>query len=105
MVRGYEVLELDHIVVTIGLHSFRRHVGLPSFIPFPSHHRSLVQYDLACLVRYDAISSLRRLLLVRCDLALVTLYNINLGATTTMILSTWGVTIPIGLVSSTTDSI
>ena len=33
------------------------------------------------------------------------LYNINLGATTTTILSTRGVTIPIDLVSSATDSI
>ena len=35
----------------------------------------------------------------------VLLYNINLGATHTTILSTGGVTIPIYLVSSTTDSI
>ena len=33
------------------------------------------------------------------------LYDINLGATSTTILSTWGVTIPIDLVSSATDSI
>ena len=35
----------------------------------------------------------------------VLLYNINLGATHTTILSTRGVTIPIYLVSSTMDSI
>ena len=42
---------------------------------------------------------------VRYDLVSITVYDINLGATTTTILSTWGVTIPIGLVSSATDSI
>ena len=47
------------VFVTIGLHLFRRYVGLPSFIPFPSHHRSPVRYDLACFVRYDVISSLQ----------------------------------------------
>ena len=35
--------------VTIGLQLFRRHVGLPSFIPFPSYHRSPVRYDLVYL--------------------------------------------------------
>ena len=51
---------------------------------------------------YDMISWLSP---VRYGLALVILYDINLGATTTTILSTWGVTIPIDLVSSATDSI
>ena len=43
--------------------------------------------------------------LVRYNLVSIILYNINLGATATTILSIWGVTIPIDLVSSATDSI
>ena len=39
------------------------------------------------------------------NLAVSTMYDINLGATNTTILSTRGVTIPICFVSSTTDSI
>ena len=62
-------------------------------------------YDTILYILYDTISSLRRPLLVQYDLVLIVLYDINLGATITTILSTWGVTIPIGLVSSTTDSI
>ena len=62
-------------------------------------------YNTILYILYDTISSLRRPLLVRYDLVLIVLYDINLGATITTILSTWGVTIPIGLVSSTTDSI
>ena len=42
---------------------------------------------------------------VRYDLAVLTVYNINLRATNTTILSTRGVTIPIWFVSGTTDSI
>ena len=42
---------------------------------------------------------------VRYNLPVLNLYDINLGATTTTILSIRGVTIPIYLVSSTTDSI
>ena len=60
---------------------------------------------------YDMIS---RFVCVRCDLAscLCTIrssgslmYDINLGATATMILSIRGVQIPINLVSSATDSL
>ena len=42
---------------------------------------------------------------VQYDLAVLTVYNINLRATNTTILSTRGVTIPIWFVSGTTDSI
>ena len=43
--------------------------------------------------------------LVQYHLAAISLYDINLRATNTMILSARGVTIPISFVSSTTDSI
>ena len=67
-----------------------------SFLFFP-HHWSPV--------RYDTISCLQHLLRVRFDLVPKFMYDINLRATTTTILSTRGVTIPIDLVSSATDSI
>ena len=57
-------------------------------------------------VRYDLTSYLWRFLydmIWRLDCAI--LYDINLGATHTTILSTRGVEIPISLVSSATDSI
>ena len=41
--------------VTIGLHSSRRCVGLPSFLSPLSHHRSPVRYDLVTL--YDTMRS------------------------------------------------
>ena len=50
---------------------------------------------------YDTIL---RFSLVRYDLVDYPLYDINLGATHTTILSTRGVQIPIDLVSSATDS-
>ena len=65
--------------------------ALSIFSLFP-HTEAHVRYDLAVLLMYDTIW-------------LFSLYNINLGATHTMILSIRGVTIPIYLVSSTTDSI
>ena len=66
----------------------RRYIGLPHFFlsfSFP-HTEAHVQYDLAL-----SQGSF--------------LYDINLGATHTTMLSTRGVTIPIYLVSSTMDSI
>ena len=44
-------------------------------------------------------------LFVQYDLGFALMYNIYLGATTTTILSTRGVKIPIDLVSSATDSL
>ena len=76
-----------------------------SFLLLLSHHRSPVRYDLAHIVRYDTILCLRLSLRERFDLVSVFVYDINLRATTTTILSTRGVTIPIDLVSSATDSI
>ena len=57
------------------------------------------------LVWYNAISWLWRLSFVWYDLVSAFWYDIYLGATTTTILSIRGVTIPIDLVSSATDSI
>ena len=78
--------------VTFGLHlttQIRRTASfLTFFLPSPKP-------------LYDTIW---RLLLVRYDLVDYPLYDINLGATHTTILSTRGVQIPIDLVSSTTDS-
>ena len=51
---------------------------------------------------YDTIL---RLVQVWYDPISRSMYDINLGATTTMILSTWGAKIPIDLVSSATNSI
>ena len=65
------------------------------FFSFPSSHQS--PYDTIwwpCFVRYNLTCLLGS-----------SLYDINLRATHTMILSTRGVMIPIYLVSSTTDSI
>ena len=76
-----------------------------SFLLLLSHHRSPVRYDLAHIVRYDTILCLRLSLRERFDLVSAFVYDINLRATTTTILSTRGVTIPIDLVSSATDSI
>ena len=82
--------------------SLRRHIGLPHllFFPFPS---SKPMYDMIWLyshVRYD-------LALLPCTIrsGCVLMYDINLRATHTMILSIRGVTIPIYLVSSAMDSI
>ena len=88
--------------VLIGLHLTRSYVGLPRLpfflflTPKPMYNTiwqvSLVRYELAVLsCTIWTGSSL--------------LYDINLGATHTMILSIRGVMIPIYLVSSTTDSI
>ena len=74
-----------------------------SSLPFPSPKPCTIQSSN--LVQYDAISGLWRLSCVRYDLVSAILYDINLGATTTTILSIRGVTIPIDLVSSATDSI
>ena len=63
-----------------------------SFLSPPSYPWSPVQYG----------SRLSLCTIRSCGLCL---YDINLGATTTTILSTRGVTIPIGLVSSAMDSI
>ena len=80
----------------------RRYIGLPCFFsPTPPYIEAHVQYDLAlssCTIRSGAVSCamwpFQRFL-----------YDINLGATHTTILSIRGVTIPIYLVSSTMDSI
>ena len=55
-----------------------------------------------CTIRSEGLCT------IQCDLVyqqVSFLYDINLGATTTTILSIRGVTIPIDLVSSATDSI
>ena len=79
-----------------------RWTALFSFAYFPSPKPGTIR---SCnLVRYDLISCWWRLSCVRYDLAEAFLYDINLGATTTTILSTRGVKIPIDLVSSATDS-
>ena len=92
-------------IVTIGLHSSRRYVGLPHLflLLFPSLKPCTIRSS--DFVRYDTISCWWRLSCVRYDLVSAVLYDINLGATTTTILGTGGVTLPIDLVSSTTDSI
>ena len=73
--------------------TFCRHVGLPrSFFLFPPSSKPMYNTDLA-----DA--------LVQYNLRLRQLYNIYLRATTTTILGLRGVTIPIVLVSSATDSV
>ena len=89
--------------ILIGLHILHRYVGLPfsfSFLlPFTKAH---VQYgsDLKlCTIRSD---DLWRCTIWSCSWSL---YNTDLRATSTTILSTRGVTIPIDLVSSATDSI
>ena len=80
-----------------------RHVGLPRLLfPFPSLHRS------PCTIRSGLVPMYNtNLVLFPCTIrsGCVLVYNINLGATHTTILSIRGVTIPIYLVSSTTDSI
>ena len=72
--------------------SLRRHVGLPCLLFFPPFTEAHVRYNLVLLPHT-----------IRSALALM--YNINLRATSTTILSIRGVTIPIYLVSSATDSI
>ena len=79
-----------------------RHIGLPRllFFPFPS---SKPMYDTIWSrshVRYNLVSFLCTI-----QSGCVLMYDINLGATHTMIRSVRGVTIPIYLVSSATDSI
>ena len=81
-----QVLQSDFILLC-------RYVGLPRllFLSLPSI-KAYVRYDLVlfpCTIRSGC----------------VLVYDINLGATHTTILSIRGVTIPIYLVSSTTDFI
>ena len=78
-------------------------LSTPPFHQSPCMIRSddpcMIQYDLApwlVFLLYDTILGLS---------GVVPMYDINLRATTTMILSTRGVTIPIDLVSSAMDSI
>ena len=91
----------------------RRHVGLHRFLlsSFPPNTRSPCMirsgdsslYDMIwwfLLVWYDLVVSLGTIWSPGCCV-----YNINLRATHTTILSVRGVQIPIDLVSSTTDSI
>ena len=84
------MLQLDYITYTDTLDC------LVSFFSKP-HTVAHVRYDLTtfpvltCTIRSDGLS---------CPI----LYNINLGATHTTILSTRGVQIPIYLASSATDS-
>ena len=95
--------------VTFGLHYFADMSDCFLF-PFPSlpSTEARVRYNLMTSVLYDTI--LRFLLVfplydtiwrLSC---VVWMYDINLGATTTTVLSIRGVTIPIDLVSSATDS-
>ena len=87
--------------VTFGLHSYADTLDcIVSFLTSP--HRS------PCTIRSCAF------VCVRCDLTSCScmirsggslVYDINLGATATTILSTRGVQIPIDLVSSATDSL
>ena len=80
----------------------RRCVGLPRFL-FPNPLiEAHVRYNLVLSSRYDI-----NLVLFPCTIrsGAVFLYDINLKATHTTILSIRGVTIPICLVSSTTDFI
>ena len=74
--------------------------------PFIEAH---VRCDLVTYVRYNTILFASRSFLlydmIWCLTCIVPVYDINLGATTTTILSIRGVTIPIDLVSSATDSI
>ena len=91
-------------IVTIRLDfiSLRRYVGLlpfsfPLFLtPKPLYNTILWSF----VVRYNLASSLGMIRAVGSSM-----YDINLRATHTTILSTRGVTIPINLVSSATDSI
>ena len=82
--------------------SLRRYVGLPYFLSY-SFPPSKPMYNTiwSCSrPRYDLVlfpSTIRS--------GCILVYNINLRATHTMILGIRGVTIPIYLVSSTTDSI
>ena len=77
----------------------------PTF-PFIKAH---VRCDLVTYVRYNTIlfasGSFLLYDMIWCLTCIVPVYDINLGATTTTILSIRGVTIPIDLVSSATDSI
>ena len=86
-----------------GLHIFCRYFGLPLSFLLYSPHRSpcMIWIWMETHVRYN---------LPTCNsvwyhLAVTSLYNINLRATHTTILSSWGVTIPICFVSSAMDSI
>ena len=88
--------------VSIGLHILCRHVGLLfSFLFFPSlkpmYNTNLVQDP--CAIQSACLQ------LEQYYLAVISLYDINLRATTTTILSTRGVMIPIYFVRSATDSI
>ena len=74
------------------------------FFPLPSI-KAHVWYNLMFSALYDTISNLVCLFLVWYDLAFMLMYDINLRAATATIPSIRGVTIPIYLVSSTTDSI
>ena len=87
--------------VLIGLHISRSYIGLPLFfLPLPIP-KALYNTDLVQVcVQYRSGSSLCTIR--SCGSCL---YDIHLRATTTTILSTRGVTISIGLVSSATDSI
>ena len=95
-------LKLDFFYVTFGLHCHRRYIGLPYFLSHYSLHWSpcTIQISLKLMYDTDLVT-----VWVWYDLGLSLLYNIYLRATTTTILSIWGVTIPIDLVSSATDSI
>ena len=81
----------------IGLHSLRRYVGLLHL---------LFSFFLTPKPLYNTIwQPFKQLFCVQYDLATFSMYNINLRAAHTTILSIRGVTIPINLVSSTTNSI
>ena len=83
--------------VLIGLHSLCRYVGLL---------RLLFSFFLTPKPLYNTIwQPFEQLFHVRYDLATFSMYNINLRAAHTTILSIRGVTIPIDLVSSATNSI
>ena len=83
--------------------TLRRFIGLLYFLSLysislkPMYDTNLTQTP--CTIRSADLQSCT---ILSCGCSL---YNINLGATSTTILSIWGVTIPINLVSSATDSI
>ena len=89
------MISVGHVL--IGLHSLCRYVGLLCL---------LFSFFLTPKPLYDTIwQPFEQLFCVRYNLATFSMYNINLRATHTTILSIRGVTIPIDLVSSATNSI
>ena len=88
--------------VMFGLHFIRRYIGLHRFFLFSHLPTPKPMYDtISCLycVQYNLVHLVCTIWSLDAFL-----YDINLGATATTILSIRGVQIPINLVSSATDS-